>query len=47
MITSISSEILGKCAGGSLISARSLCPVDNTSDRFSNAIAWDFLLVWF
>ena len=46
-ITSISSEILGKCASGTLISMRPLCPVDDASDRSSNVIAWEFLLAWF
>ena len=33
---------LGKCAGGSLISARLLCPVDDVSVRSSSATAWEF-----
>jgi len=37
-------RFLAKCAGGSLISARPFCHVDNASDRSSNAIAWEFLL---
>jgi len=40
-------RFLGKCAGGSLISVRALCPVDDAIDRFSSAIAWEFLLTWF
>jgi len=32
-------RFLGKCAGGSLISARSLCPINDVSDRSSNAAA--------
>ena len=32
-------RFLGKCASGSLISARPLCPVDDAIDRSSNAIA--------
>ena len=40
-------KFLGKCAGGSLISVRPLCPVDYASDRSSNATAWEFLLAWF
>jgi len=34
--------LLGKCAGGSLISARLLCPVDGASVRSSSTTAWEF-----
>ena len=40
-------RFLGKCVGGSLISARPLCPVDNASDQSLNTTAWKFLLAWF
>ena len=40
-------RFLKKCAGGSLISAQSLFPVDDASDQSSNAAAWEFLLAWF
>ena len=39
--------ILEKFAGGSLINARPLCPVDDASNRSLNATAWEFLLAWF
>ena len=40
-------RFLGKCAGGSLISARPLCPVDDAGDQSSNTTAWEVLLAWF
>ena len=40
-------RFLRKCAGGSLISARPLCLVDDAIDRSSNVDVWEFLLTWF
>ena len=37
-------RFLRKCTGGSLINARSLCPVDDANDQSLNATAWEFLL---
>ena len=40
-------RFLEKCAGGNLISVRSLCLVDDASDLSSSATALEFFLAWF
>ena len=37
--------ILEKCADRSLISARSLCPVDDETNK-SRIYCWEFFLTW-